>query len=238
MALPAARSAVAAPPDPFRRLPLLIGIPPATAARFAPRFRWLDALPGQELVGFDDPTSDLFFVATGQVRITVRTEGGQELILEDIAAGGFFGEMAAIDGAPRSAAVTALNRSQLARLPASDFLSLAAEAPELSLRLMRILVARLRQMNERMLDLTTLDIRHRLYAELLRLAIPAADGTRTISPPPVQHILANRIGSRREPVSREIASLCRAGLLRRTRGALILSLPDALEERIAVARRA
>jgi len=223
--------------DPFRGWPLLRGLAPAAKARFAPRMRWSEVAPGQALVDFDDSTTDVFFVATGRVRIVIRGPGGQELILEDIAAGGFFGEMAAIDGAPRSAAVTALNRSLIGRLPGQDFMRLAGEAPELAQRLMRILVQRLRLMNERMLDLTTLDIRHRLYAELLRLALPAPGGTRTISPPPVQHILASRIGARREPVSREIARLARADLVRRTRGALILCRPDVLEQRLAQARQ-
>jgi DNA-binding MarR family transcriptional regulator len=88
-----------------------------------------------------------------------------------------------------------------------------------------------------MLDLTSLDIRHRLYAELLRLATPATEGTRVISPPPMQHILASRIGARREPVSREIAQLSRAGLVQRARGALVLSRPEILEKRVAAARQ-
>ncbi len=232
-----ARADAGAPADPFRGWPLLRDLAPATTARFAARMRWSEVAPGQALVDFDDPTTDVFFVATGRVRIMIRGAGGQELILEDIAAGGSFGEMAAIDGAPRSAAAMALNRSLIGRLPGQDFMRLAAEAPEVSRRLMRILVQRLRLMNERVLDLTTLDIRHRLYAELLRLALPAQGGTRSISPPPVQHILANRIGARREPVSREIAQLSRTGLIRRTRGTLVLCEPEILEHRLAAARQ-
>jgi CRP-like cAMP-binding protein len=240
-----AKASTAAPPpdgaDAFRRLPLLRGLPPEVAdevaARFAPRMRWSEFAPGQGVVDFDDSTTDVFFVATGQVRIAVRTPGGQELILEDLPAGGFFGDMAAIDGAARSAAVTALNRSRIGRLAGADFLRMATGTPELAHRLMRILVQRLRLMNERMLDLTSLDIRHRLYAELLRLAVPGAGSTRVISPPPMQHILASRIGARREPVSREIAQLRRSGLVQQARGALVLSHPEVLEERVAAARQ-
>jgi CRP-like cAMP-binding protein len=241
---PAASSTATPPPggaDAFHRLPLLRGLPPHVAAelagRFAQRMHWAEVAAGQGLVDFDDTTTDVFFVATGQVRIAVRTPGGQELILEDIPAGGFFGDMSAIDGATRSAAVTALNRSRIGRLSGPDFLRMTTETPELALRLMRILAQRLRLMNERMLDLTSLDIRHRLYAELLRLATPATEGTRVISPPPMQHILASRIGARREPVSREIAQLSRAGLVQRARGALVLSRPEILEKRVAAARQ-
>lgn len=225
----------------FRRLSLLHDLPVAAAAqvasRFGSRMRWMEFGPGQGVVDFDDPAADVFFVATGLVRIAVRTPGGQELILEDIPAGGFFGEMAAIDGATRSASATALYRSRIGRLSGPDFLDMITETPELAHWLMRILVQRLRIMNERMLDLTSLDIRHRLYAELLRLAVPAGDGTRSISPPPVQHILASRIGARREPVSREIAQLARSGIVHRVRGALVLSRPEMLEQRVAAARQ-
>ncbi|MCC6717517.1 MAG: Crp/Fnr family transcriptional regulator [Acetobacteraceae bacterium] len=220
------------------RVPFLAGLPAPVAADFAPRIRWAEHPPGRMLVDFDDPSSDVFFVATGKVRVVVRTGGGNELILEDIAAGGFFGEMAAIDGAPRSASVTALNRSVIGRLAGRDFVRLLADAPDLARRLMQVLVQRLRQSNERMLDLTTLDTRHRLYAELLRQAGPSApDGSRPITPPPVQQILASRIGARREPVSREIAQLIREGLAARTRGALVLLNPAAISERIAAARQ-
>lgn len=244
---PGMRQAMAAPAisaPGLEKVPFLAGMPAPVARRFAPRIRWAEVAPGRMLVDFDDPTVDVFFVATGQVRVAVRTPGGQEMILEDIAAGGFFGEMAAIDGAPRSASVTALNRSLIGRLPAPDFMQLLAEVPDLAQRLMRVLVHRVRQANERLLDLTTLDTRHRLYAELLRQAVhpaeqghPAEEGARAIRPPPMQHILASRIGARREPVSREIAQLIRDGLLQRTRGALILRHPATLAGRVASARQ-
>ena len=110
-------------------------------------------------------------------------------------------------------------------------MALLADAPELSRRLMRVLVQRLREANGRMLELTTLDIRHRLYADLLRAAgPPMANGARAISPPPVQQIIASRIGARREAVSREIARLLRAGVLQRGRGALIIRQPAILQQ--------
>ncbi|MBY0339241.1 MAG: Crp/Fnr family transcriptional regulator [Acetobacteraceae bacterium] len=215
-------------------IPFFRGVPPEIARRHESRATWLQAEPGQLILDFDDVSDDVFFVLTGSVRVAVRTAGGREVILTDAAPGQFFGEMAAIDGAPRSAAVTALHRSRICRLPAPAFLALLADAPELSLRLMRVLVTRVREANARILELTSLDIRHRLYAELLREAGPAAgDGSRAISPPPVQQILANRIGARREAVSREIARLLREGMLHRTRGALVLRQPDKLARAVS-----
>jgi CRP-like cAMP-binding protein len=214
-------------------IPFFHGRPPEIARRHAGAARWVTAAAGQQILGFEDVSDDVFFVLTGCVRVVVRTPGGRELILDDIPAGRFVGEMSAIDAAPRSASVTALYRSRICRLPGGVFMSLLEEAPSLARDIMRLLVARIRVQNGRLLELTTLDTRHRLHAELLRLAAPAGpDGSRLISPP-VQQVLAQRIGARREPVSREIARLLREGILERRRGALVLRRPAVLEGALA-----
>lgn len=224
------------PPLPGRRaeslteIPFFRGLDHAVAARYAGQAVWTTASPGQMILDFEDLTNDVFFVLSGRVRVVVRAPGGQELILGDIAAGKFFGEMAAIDGAPRSASVTALYRTRICRIAGPAFMQLLAQAPDLAQGLMQVLVDRIRLLNARLFELTHLDTRHRLHAELLREAgPPGLAGERIISPPPLQQILANRIGARREPVSREIARLIREGTLARTRGALIIRHPHVLE---------
>ncbi len=210
------------------------GIPSRLLRPHEARALWLTAEPGRLILDFDDLSDDVFFVTSGSVRVVVRTPGGRELILDEVAAGGFFGEMAAIDGAARSATVAALTRCRICRLPGAAFMAVLADVPELSRRMMQVLTSRIREANARMLELTTLDIRHRLYAELLRRAgPPGPDGSRTISPPPIQQTLALRIGARREPISREIAQLLRAGVLARHRGALVIRTPSVLEQAIA-----
>ncbi len=214
-------------------IPFFRDVPEALLRPHESRAAWLTAEPGQLILDFDDVSEDPFFVVTGSVRVAVRTPGGRELILDDVRAGGFFGDMAAIDGAPRSASVTALHRSRICRLTAGAFLALLADSPVLSRRMMQVLTGRIREANARMLELTSLDTRRRLYAELLRSAgRPAPDGSRSISPPPVQQILAMRIGARREAVSREVAKLIREGSLRRDRGALVIVNPSLLEKAI------
>jgi CRP-like cAMP-binding protein len=220
--------------DSLACIPFFAGVPPALLLPHEARALWLAAEQGRLILDFDDLSDDVFFVLSGSVRIALRTQGGRELILQDLSAGGFFGEMAAIDGAARSASVTALHRSRICRLPGTAFMAILAASPPLARHVMQLLTARIREANARILELTSLDIRHRLYAELLRLAGPAgADGSRIISPPPVQQILAQRIGARREPVSREVARLMREGVLARTRGALVLRRPAVIEAALA-----
>lgn len=230
---PRARPHAADPAAAFDRIALLRGLPAELARRHAAALRWTEAEAGQLVLDFDEASDEVFFVTAGAVRVQVRTPGGRELILTDVGTGEFFGDMSAVDGAPRSAAVTALHRTRLARLGGTAFRALLAESPELAMRLLRVLITRVRDANARMLELASLDIRHRLYAELLRQAgPPGPDGAVRLSPPPVQHILANRIGARREAVSREIARLLREGLAERSRGALTLRAPDLLRRAI------
>lgn len=233
-----AGTAPAAPGDSrdLTSIPFFRALPPEVARRHAGAARWFTPEAGQEIIGFEDVSDDVFFVLTGCVRIAMRTRGGQELILDDIPAGRFFGEMAAIDGAPRSASVTALHRSCICRIGGAAFMALLAESPLHARQMMRLLVGRIRLQNARLLERTAFGVAQRLQAELLRLAgPPAADGTRTISPPPVQQVLAQRIGARREAVSREMARLLREGTLLRRRGALVLCRPALLERAVAEA---
>ncbi len=212
-------------------IPFFRHLEQSVAEAYGSQAVWMTADPGKLILDFEDLTTDVFFILAGRVRVVVRTRGGQELILADIAAGSFFGEMAAIDGAPRSAAVTALVRTRICKIPGHAFMEILSQAPELGRDMMQVLVSRIRDLTQRLFELSHLDIRHRLHAELLRAAGPPGPlGERIISPPPLQQILAGRVGARREPVSREIARLIRDGTLARTRGALIIRRPQALEQ--------
>lgn len=211
------------------RLAFLDGTPPGVLARFAAQARWVDAAPGQAVMDYDDTARDVFFVVQGEVRVLVRTGDGERTqILGEFGAGDLVGEMSAIDGAPRSARVEALVRTRLCIVPAAAFLDLVAGSPSVGLRLLRRLTARVRVQNRLLLERSALPTGLRLAAELLRLARARPDGSASISPPPTQEELAERIGARRETVSRELSALARAGLLHRTRPALVLDDPAAL----------
>ncbi|SFV08111.1 cAMP-binding domain of CRP or a regulatory subunit of cAMP-dependent protein kinases [Methylobacterium sp. 174MFSha1.1] len=191
------------------------------------------------LVDFDDASTDVYLLASGEVRILNRTQSGKEVILGEMRAGEFFGELAAIDGVSRSANVTALTRGELCVVPAAVFREIVFAAPPIADKLLRLLAKRVRMLNARLMEHAVLDLRHRLYAELLRLSAPrpGTDGERAVSPPPYHHVLAARIGCRREQVTREFTVMAQEGLVDRTRGALILRRPDILEARVAEALR-
>src|SRR5262245_39519153 len=89
----------------------------------------------------------------------------------------------------------------------------------------RYLRGQIRMLANRVNEFTTLDARHRIYAELLRLSRPETGrpGQAVVSPPPAHAEIAARVSIRREAVARELKSLERTGLIERRRGALVLT---------------
>lgn len=219
------------------RFELLRGLDADTLREIETRCRFVTYEPHGLILDLDDQTNDVYFVLSGEVRIIYRSPVGREVILGEIGAGGLFGEIAAIDREPRSANVTALSRSEICIMPSALFLELIDRVPQLKSHLLRLLASRIRTLNARLAEHSFLQARFRLYAELLRLARPRAGaaGESVISPPPFQHDLANRIGARREVVSRELSALEKEGLVEKTRGGLVLKDPQELNRRIYAA---
>jgi CRP/FNR family transcriptional regulator, cyclic AMP receptor protein len=201
------------------------------------RAYWRRFDPEEVLVDFDEPSTDVYFLLSGEVRVLMRTASGKEVILYEMRPGDLFGELAALDGVPRSANVTALTRGEACVMPASVFKELLFSHQSVAERLFCLMASRIRELNARFMEQTVLDLRHRLYSELLRLSTPRQDrsGERVITPPPFHHIVAARIGCRREQITREFTMLTQEGLIERTRGALILRQPDVLKARVAEA---
>lgn len=221
-------------------LPFFRGADPAALARVSAAARWRMVEPGQVVVDEDEPSTDIFFVAAGAVRVQLRAASGREVLLNEFGAGEFFGELSAIDGAPRAANVTAVARSRLCIIPAQAFLDYVFATPAACHGLLRTLAAKLRLQTERTLEREALPVRLRLFSELLRLSRPrmGAPGERVVSPPPPHHELAARIGARREVVSRELSDMTREGWLARDRRAIRILRVAEMQRAVAAELRA
>ncbi|WP_232474930.1 Crp/Fnr family transcriptional regulator, partial [Neoroseomonas rubea] len=124
---------------------------------------------------------------------------------------------------------------RLCAVPAASFMDAACSTPAACRALLRHVTEILRRQAKRLLEREALPVRLRVHAELLRLSRPRTgrdgaqdDGQRIVTPPPRQHILAARIGTRREAVSREFAELMRQGIIARERGGIVILQPEAL----------
>jgi CRP/FNR family transcriptional regulator, cyclic AMP receptor protein len=195
---------------------------------------WRQVPQNQWIIDHEDTSNDVIFVVSGVAHVKLQSISGREVMLREIKAGEFFGELAAIDNQPRSAGIVAVTNVTIARMSASVFRATIHAHPAVCDQLLARLSAEIRKLANRINEFTTLDARFRLYAELLRLARPAVGGRKdaVISPPPVHAEIAARISSRREAVARELKALERSGLVQRRQGSLVLTDPDRLRDMI------
>lgn len=186
---------------------------------------------GETVISHLDAARDVFFVLEGRLRVTIYSASGREVDYRDVGPGGMVGELAAIDGGPRSATVEALEPARLARLPAAAFRELVETRPGFAMVLLQQLSGLIRRLTERVFELSTLAVRQRLIHELMRLAEEAgvSDGRAEIRPAPTHFELASRIGAYREAVSREMSVLQKAGLVEKRSGTLIVHDQGKLE---------
>lgn len=221
----------------LRDIPLFNSLSDEEGERYGKSCLWKDYEANELVIDIDEETTDVRFVVSGLVRVINRFSIGKEVILGEMDPGHFFGELAAIDDETRSANVTTLYRSRICIVPQKLFLEFINERPEIALKVMQVLTKRIRTLNMRLAEQSFLQAKHRLYAELLRLSKPRLghEGQRSISPPPTQKELAERIGTRREVVSREINALQKQGFFEKTRGALVLTNVAELQRRISEA---
>lgn len=193
------------------------------------RCAWRRWSAGERILDREAPSNDVYFVVHGRARILEYSlSGKREVVLDDILAGGFFGELSAIDGEPRSASVVAMEETLTASLSGAAFVDLLFEYRELGLALMCRLTEMVRSSTQRIVELSTRDAQNRVYAELLRLAKTGGGlqpNTALVHPIPVHSDIAARVSTTRETVARAMSELAHKNLVRKTdKGLLILDL--------------
>lgn len=154
----------------------------------------------------------LFIIISGKVKIVRTDDEGKEVILSILGTGDFFGEMALLDGLPRSATVVALDKTELFIIHRRDFLDLMENSPQIATSLMNELTRRLRKANEQIEDLSLKDAVGRVASVIIRLADDIGKirkGEVVIEDFPVQQDLANMAGTSRETISRTIHQFMR-----------------------------
>lgn len=201
-------------------------------AAIAAKCRWRQIGAHSQILGYLDDTDDVYFVTEGRVRVAVYSASGREVSFRDVGAGEFFGEFAALDPAPRSANVITLTETVVAIMPAETFRDLIRTWPSISLALLRHMTRLVRLYSERVIEFSTLGVKNRVHAELLRLAMEHAAGTPAvlIRPAPTHAELAARIATHREAVTRELNDLARRGVIELKRGAIMVFDMERLAE--------
>ncbi|AMN41387.1 Crp/Fnr family transcriptional regulator [Rhodoplanes sp. Z2-YC6860] len=221
------------PHESLERVGLLRSLDANDRVSFERRCNWRHAHAKEWLLEQNDVGTDIFFLTSGVVRVLITPSPDREVILGDIEAGGYFGEMAAIDGQPRSAGILAITDATIASMPAPVFREIIHKYPDVSEQLLLQLVARIRMLDQRVHEFSSMHVKHRIFAELLRRSRPDPTNERQaiVSPPPVHSDIAARVSTRREMVAREMKALERSGLMLKRRGAFVLTnVPELLQQ--------
>lgn len=200
--------------------------------------RWKRYAPQEQIIDRQSASRDICFVVRGRVRVVNYSLSGREITLDDIEEGSYFGELAAIDGQPRSASVMALTECMVAALPPDHFLKAVERHPSLALKVMRRLANVVRVSTDRIMDLSTLGANNRVHAELLRQARTSMTGPNQaeIKPIPVHGDIASRVSTTRETVARVMNDLARQKVLERKKDRLFIPDVDHLESLVQEVR--
>src|SRR5215470_6831649 len=183
---------------------------------------------GTSIFAKGDPGSSLFAISQGTVKIIVPSADGHDTEFNRIDKGDIFGEIALLDGRPRTADAVAITDCELFVIERRDFLPLIREEPEIALKLIEILCARLRQTTEQAENLMFMPLRSRLAKALLRLSdADGRAGDRKVMV--TQKDLGNLIGMSRESTNRQLRMWEDQAWVRLERGGIIILAAKELE---------
>ncbi|MFO1108599.1 MAG: Crp/Fnr family transcriptional regulator [Bradyrhizobium sp.] len=209
------------------------GLAPEVVTMLSRRCRWRHYRAGQTVLQREDDSKDVFFIVRGRVCATYHSAAGREVRFTDLAAGEIFGEFAAIDGEPRSADVVSMTDSLIASMSAGQFWEILRHHDEVCAAMLRRLTQIARANQQRVVEFSTLPVRSRLHAELVRLARGSGSDRRAvISPAPTHAEIASRISTHREAVTRELNELARAKLIEKRGTDLIVCDVEMLESMV------
>ena len=208
------RAAVKKPAPIDRRAALatfdvLRGLAPAELDALVAQCAWRPYEKGREVIEQEGGSKDVYFIASGRLRITIYAASGREVAFRDLTQGASVGELSAVDGLSRSTSVVALEESWIASISRDQFWTLLRTKPAVMENVIKGLVALVRNLTERVVDYSTLGVRNRIQAELVRMARETKPKTNqcVISPAPKHADLASRVSTNREEVAREFSHL-------------------------------
>lgn len=171
---------------------------------------------GQPVFAKREDADGMFVVLEGRVKIFSNSAGKKRKTFAYLKRGEFFGEMALVEGVARTASAQAVEPSRLLLIRKRDFQSLLKRDPRLCLYLLRKVCERLRQANEEIEGMLFRNVLGRVAKAMMdlgRTSGMARDGGFVLKDRFTQQELADVVGTTREPFTRALSSLKRAGLV-------------------------
>jgi CRP/FNR family transcriptional regulator, cyclic AMP receptor protein len=183
---------------------------------------------GATIFAKGDPGSGLMGVLSGAVKISVASAEGKDIVLNIFREGEIFGEIALLDGQPRTADATAMSDCELIVIERRDFVPFLQDQPDVTLKFIEILCARLRRTSEQVQDVTFLNLPTRLAKALLQLTagVEGAEPKRKVTI--TQREISQIIGRSRESTNKQLRAWVKRGWVKLERGGVTVVAADKL----------
>lgn len=202
------------------RVKILESLSDMELGALAAELRLINVEPGQVVVSHLSESSQIYFIIEGEFRAQMTTAYGRNVAIRQLHPGAHFGEIAALTGAPRSLSVIADSNGLIAECPASAFKTLMRANADFALDIASGLARNVVLLTDRLFEVAALEMRFRLYGELLRLARDGEaieGGGVRLRNAPTHDMLGAAIGAQREAVTRELRVLASEGLVEQGR---------------------
>lgn len=192
----------------------------------------LDLGPRQSVFAKRQDSDAMYIVLSGRIKIFTNSASKKRKTFAYLKEGDFFGEMSLLEGTTRTAAAQAVEPSRLLVIRKKDFQRLLASDPKLALYLLKTVCERLHRANEEIEGLLFRNILGRVAKAMLELGRRSGETTHggaiVLKDRFTQQELADVVGTTREPLTRALSSLRRAGLVALDDGRYSIPAPDKL----------
>jgi CRP/FNR family transcriptional regulator, cyclic AMP receptor protein len=216
----------------LREHPLFSGLPDEIIERLSSYAIMKDVKRGTTIFTKGEAGNSLFAVCEGSVKMTSPSADGKDAVFNLINEGAIFGEIALLDGRPRTADAVAATDCQLMVIDRRDFLPLLRSQQELAIKIIDVLCERLRRTSEQVEDIMFLDLPGRLAKALLRLTDDASRKDRKLTM--TQGEIGEIIGMSRESTNKQLRDWQDRKWIKLERGGISVLQPNALQ---AIAER-
>jgi len=212
----------------LRNHPLFRDLPVSAIERLGSYMKTRKVPRGTTIFSKGDPGSGLMGVLAGAVKVSAASAEGKDIVLNVFREGDVFGEIALLDGRPRTADAIAMSDCELVVIERRDFVPFLSSNPDVTLKLIEILCSRLRHTSEQVQDVTFLNLPTRLAKTLLELtaAKESAEPKRKVAI--TQREISQMIGRSRESTNKQLRAWAKRGWIRLERGGVTVMAPDRL----------
>jgi CRP/FNR family cyclic AMP-dependent transcriptional regulator len=227
---PSQRRRYKATRDEVSTLEILQGAGTEDVDTFLSILRFYEYSANVTIVDHLEPSHDVHFLLRGSVRVNVYANSGRWVTYEVLGPGAMFGELAAIDQEPRSAAVATEEPSVIGIIPAKNFRLLITTNPYFIERALVHLARQSRTLMRRYYEYSALSVKGRVYSELLRLNNHEPERDLVIS----DKDMASRVGTTRENVTRIYSQLRGKDIISKSHSTIDLLDPEKLAEMLVI----